>query len=186
MITTKMVYTIDVAGALCPYLLAETPGIGYQMPDNAVDLGRELTPPVEGSAWVLMDGEPKLTADYRGVVYSTDTGKAHRFDALGDLPVGFTVNPPPGQFYEWHDGAWQLDQSAQEAAVAAQALLDRDKHLREATLRIAPLQDAHDLGDSTVTEEAALLSWKRYRIALSRIEQQPGYPLTIDWPPVPA
>ncbi|OLU22536.1 hypothetical protein BVH03_24975 [Pseudomonas sp. PA15(2017)] len=58
--------------------------------------------------------------------------------------------------------------------------------LQVATQAIAPLQDAVDLGEATEAEQAALLAWKRYRIALNRIEQQEGYPHSIEWPASPA
>ena len=58
----------------------------------------------------------------------------------------------------------------------------RDSKLAIATARIAPLQDAVDLGVATPDEEAALLAWKRYRVDLNRldlagqIEQWPSPP----------
>ncbi|PZW76592.1 virus tail fiber assembly protein lambda gpK [Pseudomonas sp. 2848] len=51
---------------------------------------------------------------------------------------------------------------------------------------IGALQDAVDLGEATPEEEAKLLEWKRYRIALIRAPNQPGYPTEIDWPAPPA
>lgn len=50
---------------------------------------------------------------------------------------------------------------------------------------IAPLQDAVDVGEATETEFAALNAWKKYRVALSRVPDQQGYPLSIDWPAAP-
>ncbi|SOE50872.1 Tail fiber assembly protein [Orrella dioscoreae] len=63
---------------------------------------------------------------------------------------------------------------------------DRQALLADAALRIAPLQDAVDLGTATEEETAKLLAWKRYRVELNRIEQQDGYPRTIGWPTPPA
>ncbi|MGK0158845.1 tail fiber assembly protein [Pseudomonas mosselii] len=51
---------------------------------------------------------------------------------------------------------------------------------------IGALQDAVALGEATSKEEAKLLEWKRYRIALIRLPDQPGYPTEIDWPAPPA
>ncbi len=70
--------------------------------------------------------------------------------------------------------------------LAAIALAERDRRLAVATARIAPLQDAVDLGEATALEEAALLDWKRYRISLNRITQQDGYPAAVVWPEPPA
>lgn len=52
--------------------------------------------------------------------------------------------------------------------------------------KISPLQDAADLGEGTAEEEAALLAWKRYRVALNRLPDQRGYPDEITWPVPPA
>lgn len=177
------IYLFDHKGSLTgPVEMQPIPGLGVQLPSNAVGLDDELAAPDHGYAWALVAGNPVQLVDHRGLIYHTDTGKSVEWESLGDLPEGYTVKPWPGAFYIWEAGVWQLDQAAQTAAVAAKVLLDRDEKMREATLRIAPLQDARDLSVATVVEEAALLSWKQYRIDLSRIEQQPGYPLTIDWP----
>lgn len=59
--------------------------------------------------------------------------------------------------------------------------------LREiADYHIAPLQDAVDLEEATEEEAVALKAWKKYRIALSRVHDQEGYPTSIDWPQQPA
>lgn len=51
---------------------------------------------------------------------------------------------------------------------------------------IAPLQDAVELGEATEAEAALLIAWKRYRMALSRLPDQEGYPNDIAWPAPPA
>lgn len=82
--------------------------------------------------------------------------------------------------------------AAQEAASAPtleQVLQDanaqRDRLLTLAGLRIAPLQDAIDLGESTDTDIAALKLWRAYRVAVNRVSQQSGYPNKIEWPAAP-
>lgn len=67
----------------------------------------------------------------------------------------------------------------------ALARTQRDQLLTLAAIRIAPLQDAVDLDESTPDEVARLKLWKQYRIALNRVEQQAGYPAEIDWPRSP-
>lgn len=69
--------------------------------------------------------------------------------------------------------------------LADQATSHRDQLLREAAIRIAPLQDAADLDKATASEEVLLKTWKLYRIDLNRIDQQSGYPADIDWPKKP-
>lgn len=50
---------------------------------------------------------------------------------------------------------------------------------------IAPLQDAVDLDDATPEDIINLKKWKTYRVAISRITSQTGYPTKIDWPVTP-
>ncbi|MGR2680043.1 tail fiber assembly protein [Chromobacterium haemolyticum] len=50
---------------------------------------------------------------------------------------------------------------------------------------IMPLQDAFDLKMATDAESKNLAAWRRYRVELSRVPQQPGFPSKIDWPTPP-
>ncbi|HYG45601.1 MAG TPA: tail fiber assembly protein [Bordetella sp.] len=72
-----------------------------------------------------------------------------------------------------------------DEALRLHALAQRDVFLAEAGIRIAPLQDAIDVGEATAEEEASLTMWKRYRVALNRIEQVPGFPREFAWPEMP-
>ncbi|MDF0605375.1 tail fiber assembly protein [Neisseriaceae bacterium TC5R-5] len=69
--------------------------------------------------------------------------------------------------------------------LAAQAQAELTRRIQMATFAIAPLADALELGIATEEEQASLIAWKRYRIELSRMPQQPGYPTDIDWPTEP-
>lgn len=181
------IYLILAGGVLAgPITLVEVPGIGCQMPDNAIELPQELVAPADGYVWALVDGTPKLLADHRGTVYSTATGAPQPFDALGDLPEDLTLYPPPSPFYVWDDGAWRLNEVAQAADQAIKVKADRDSRLGIAQLRIAPLQYASNLDIATEPEKAALLAWMHYSVDLNRVEQQPGYPHMIVWPVIPA
>ncbi|CRM39928.1 Caudovirales tail fibre assembly protein [Pseudomonas sp. 37 R 15] len=66
-----------------------------------------------------------------------------------------------------------------------------DAQARMASLRakadyeIAPLQDAADFGEATESEVSALKAWKKYRVLLNRVTEQPGYPSVIEWPVAP-
>lgn len=118
---------------------------------------------------------------------TSDTPFRDSFDALGLvlvlLPEGSTV--APGWFY---DGTTFSAPPAapQPPMTAAQALAVKTALIAEATVRIAPLQDMVDLGEATPEEEADLLAWKRYRIALTRITStSPGWPASIVWPEAP-
>ncbi|WP_017903615.1 tail fiber assembly protein [Pseudomonas asplenii] len=130
-------------------------------------------PPVAGKnqAAVRTDNGWELVADYRGTTYYMGTPEARTIEELGvTVPEGATETPPPPS----------------TAELTALAIGKRDGLLGVAALRIAPLQDAVDLGDATDAETAALKSWKQYRVALNRIEQKSGFPSVIDWPAAPA
>jgi hypothetical protein len=108
--------------------------------------------------------------------------------ALLALPGDFDINQSTDGWYVI-DGA--LSRVAPPAPpplppTDAQVLAQRDALLAEATLRIAPLQDAVDLDEATVEEAALLRKWKKYRVDLSRIEQQAGFPAAVQWPAMPA
>lgn len=66
------------------------------------------------------------------------------------------------------------------------ASIKRDELLAIAALRIAPLQDAIDLGASTNSDEVRLTLWKKYRVAVNRVAEQPDYPCEVTWPTPPA
>ncbi|MDD1979627.1 tail fiber assembly protein [Pseudomonas putida] len=106
---------------------------------------------------------------------------------LPGLDAGSVEQPVVNGLIDWSQVITQAmkDQAAAEqhlAQVAAEAAARRDV----ADDAIAPLQDAVDLEEATETEVAVLKAWKKYRIALIRVPDQPGYPDTIDWPAPPA
>ncbi|MGQ5917529.1 tail fiber assembly protein [Serratia sp. IR-2025] len=55
--------------------------------------------------------------------------------------------------------------------------------MAEATARIQILQDAIDFGESTGDEKESIIGWKKYRIALSRIDLSAAP--NIYWPSEP-
>ncbi|MND58156.1 Caudovirales tail fiber assembly protein [compost metagenome] len=78
-----------------------------------------------------------------------------------------------------------------KAQAAAEQLLatvvsEQAQRRAVADAAIAPLQDAVELDEATEAEAALLIDWKRYRVALSRLADQEGYPNDIDWPASPA
>ncbi|MVW80165.1 tail fiber assembly protein [Bordetella sp. 02P26C-1] len=79
----------------------------------------------------------------------------------------------------------QAPKPPSEAELRRRALFERDGYLRTATLRMEPLQDAIDLGEATKAEKDAMVEWKRYRLALNRIEQVEGFPTDFEWPQPP-
>ena len=87
---------------------------------------------------------------------------------------------------------WSQLETAEQIAAKEKETAAKSAQAKIASLRltadgmIGALQDAVDLGEAAPEEEAKLLEWKRYRIALIRVPNQPGYPLEITWPAVPA
>lgn len=55
--------------------------------------------------------------------------------------------------------------------------------MTKANLAIAPLQDAVDIEDATDDEIASLKDWKKYRVALNRLDL--SLVPDIDWPQLP-
>lgn len=104
------IYLITDCGALSgPVSFPVVPGVGPQLPSDAIELPGKLLPPDEGKVWALVDGAPGQLVDYRGKIYSTATGEPQEHIALGELPDGFTSEPRPSLGHSWTDGAWQLD-----------------------------------------------------------------------------
>ena len=69
-----------------------------------------------------------------------------------------------------------IDIMPTEQQLAAGALMQRDELLKAAAVRIAPLEDAVDLGLATEAKIELLTDWKRYRIALDEISEQGRLP----------
>ncbi|WP_433899121.1 tail fiber assembly protein [Pseudomonas sp. PSE1(2024)] len=179
-------YLFDGAGVLSgPVEFFVTPGIGIQLPGNAVELSFELPAPESGRTWALINGVPREVIDRRGPVFRKDGGGQQIWSELGELPETLTTQPWPGEFHVWRDNAWQLDEQARLHSVSQQILEERDTLLRDAVLRIAPLQYAEDIGDASHEEQLQLLEWKLYSVELNRIEKQAGFPEEITWPVVP-
>jgi len=84
----------------------------------------------------------------------------------------------------------QMITPEQKAQQRAQELISRvtqeiQSRRLVADQAIAPLSDAVEFGEATTEEEALLTQWKQYRILLTRVSKQPGYPQSIDWPAPP-
>lgn len=120
-------------------------------------------------------------------------GYALRKDGLGwravDGPVQDKRDPsksfPDPDFETYSIEQPPLPMPSHEELLAS-ALAKRDELLKIATLRIDPLQDAVDRKRATGAEVEMLGAWKDYRIDLSRIELQEGFPALIDWPLSPS
>ncbi|WP_274521396.1 tail fiber assembly protein [Pseudomonas sp. MF6396] len=116
-------------------------------------------------------------------------------DGRVQLPTDFDPKPEQPEV-SWPDTIGSIDWSQmvtaemKREAAAAQHLAGVQAEIAAqrgaADSAIAPLQDAVDLDDATEAEATALKAWKKYRVALNRLPDQPGYPTDIDWPAPPA
>jgi hypothetical protein len=110
------IYIADNAGFLTgPVELPVIPGIGIQMPSNAIQLAAKLAKPATGKVWALVGDQPQQLADLRGTVYRTSTGAAEQHSALGDLPEGLTAAPRPSADHRWTGSSWAFDAVLQAA-----------------------------------------------------------------------
>lgn len=169
------------------------------LPDGATLPGEAV-----GSPWVdapveRIDGELVVTLV---MPHGVEAGQQSRFPvdivnpADGRVPLPTDHDPQPDAPPNWPAAVGAIDwgqvitlEMKQEAA-AAQLLgavqADAASRRAAADSAIAPLQDAFDLDDATEAEATALKAWKKYRVALNRLPDQPGYPTDIDWPAPPA
>ncbi|MBJ2931959.1 tail fiber assembly protein, partial [Salmonella enterica subsp. enterica serovar Newport] len=92
--------------------------------------------------------------------------------APGPLPENVTSVSPGGEYQKWDSKAkvWVKDEEAEKAAQLRQAEETKNNLLQMATEKIAPLQDAVDLEEATDDEKARLLTWKKYRVQINRVD----------------
>jgi len=74
--------------------------------------------------------------------------------------------------------------AAQKQQNIANNVATKASLIAQATIAIAPLQDAVDLGEATDDETASLKAWKQYRVAVNRIDANTADDIT--WPDQPA
>jgi hypothetical protein len=139
------IYIADNAGALTgPVELPVTPGIGIQVPGNAIQLAKKLGLAASGHIWALVDGQPQQVADQRGTAYNTVTGAAQQHTELGALPAELTSTPRPSADHRWSGTGWALDadlQSANHLALVA-SLGNKIDMACEATITAGFISDA--------------------------------------------
>ncbi|EKP1940818.1 tail fiber assembly protein, partial [Salmonella enterica] len=100
-----------------------------------------------------------LHEDHRGeTVYDTTTGNQVYISAPGPLPENVTSVSPDGEYQKWDSKAqvWVNDEVAEAAARLREAEGTKNRLLQMASEKIAPLQDAVDLGIATDDEKARL------------------------------
>lgn len=93
-------------------------------------------------------------------------------------PVGKIMGPGDNGLPVWVD---QPPPSSDE--LKAQAESRKSWLLSIAAEKVAPLQDAVDLGMETEDEQSSLLAWKKYRVLVSRVDTSTAP--DIKWPEPP-
>ncbi|EBB7346029.1 tail fiber assembly protein [Salmonella enterica] len=151
------------------------------LPANCTDIA---PPDIPASHIAVFDAETQtwsLHEDHRGeTVYDTTTGNQVYISEPGPLPENVTSVSPDGEYQKWDGKAWVKDAAAEIAAQLRQAEETKKRLLQMASEKIAPLQDAVDLGIATDDEKAQLDEWKKYRVLVNRV-----YTTNPDWPDVP-
>lgn len=141
-----------------------------------------MVPPPIGWGYVLnqADGGASVNISFNDGVLAVSVAKdGEPADLVHSITLHIAVEElPPLEIPEpiLPPAADPLEQAQAEAARLRQT----------ADYAIAPLQDAVDIDEATDADVVALKAWKKYRVALNRVGEQPDYPLTINWPVAPA
>lgn len=175
----SVIYMTRADGELFgPITLMEVPGVGVQIPEEAVELAKMLPPPADGFVWAWIDGRPQQLVDHRGTVYSTEDGTESQHGELGVLPEGLTEEVWPGPFYVWSGDRWELDEAAQLAA--AQQVERAWRNARIAASDYLAMPDYPITTDQRAELYAyrqALRNWP----AAGQFPEQVGRPLPPAW-----
>ena len=135
----KVIYVVGVAGVLSgPEVLKVIPGIGYQKPENALELPAVLEVPAEGFAWALVSGKAVQVPDHRGIVFRIEDGVAQEHFEVGSLPADLTWKPWPGLFHVWGGDDWVLDTVAQLEATKANERVWRNAQIAATDYLVFP------------------------------------------------
>ncbi|ECV0010339.1 tail fiber assembly protein [Salmonella enterica] len=154
------------------------------LPANCTDIA---PPDIPASHIAVFDAETEtwsLHEDHRGeTAYDTTTGNQMYISDPGPLPENVTSVSPGGEYQKWDSKAkvWVKDEAAETAARLREAEGNKSRLLQMASGKIAPLQDAVDLGIATDDEKAQLDEWKKYRVLVNRVDTT-----NPDWPQKPA
>lgn len=159
----------------------------YLIPSHAT----VIAPPVtEGNQIACFaDGKWVVKCDFRRVdLWSKETAKKLSGVICSSLDeINATEKKPTGDCVKWnaeHDD-WEADEGAVYAAAKSKADDDYSSRLKCVNDALVILQDAVDLEMASTGEIADLIALKKYRVLLSRVLYQSGYPQVIEWPDYP-
>lgn len=116
----------------------------------------------------------------------------------GDIPENWTADLVGDGYYkaqyqdgtrnadtgEWTGGHWVETSGPSHEDYVYEATIKKNALMAEATMAIAPLQDAVDIDEATPEEVVLLKLWKAYRVALNRIDV--NLAPDIVWPEPPS
>ena len=153
----------------------------------------EIQPPsvAENEAAVFDDNSKtwNIVPDYRNVTLWHKLTAQKVTAALGQTPddINATQIQPTVDYPKWDatSEVWITDETVKLSTLTSAAASEIQRLQYVAADKIAPLQDAVDLGIATTEETVSLAAWKIYRVAVNRVPTQSSYPLTIDWPEQP-
>lgn len=117
---------------------------------------------VKGASEVPADATEISEAEWLALLDGQSAGKI----------IDFSVLPPALKDY-----VKSPEVEVQEAEAKKQSLID------EAGNKIAPLEDAVELGIATEQENASYSDWRKYRVMLNRVDTSTAP--DIDWPVKP-
>ncbi|ELF8282504.1 tail fiber assembly protein [Escherichia coli] len=121
-------------------------------------------------------------------IYDEVTITGHFMPGRLGLPV--IAERRPSELHTWDGADWIIDepgleslseQLKQDAICTAEKT--KEQLLSMVASKIAPLQDAVDLGMATPEEESALKEWKKYRVLVNRVDTHLG--ANVVWPEKP-
>lgn len=134
----------------------------------------------------LVSKNLEIVEDHRGEdVYSTVDGSKVEIKELGELPENVTDQPKPEGYYKWNGENWVEDTEAKDEATKQQNNAFLSSETRRVNDAIAPLDDAIEFGMATEDEIYRHKELRKYRILLSRVPNQEGWPLEVTWPDKP-
>lgn len=199
-VTTKPAYSFDPVSGI--YLGETVADLDPKVPDNWLFPAHSVAtqPPTAAAGQIAVIDLTALTwtvetAWFSTPLYLTSTGDGYvlgstvdgaTFNGLGALPAWLTSAAKPSDLYVWTNGAWAVDPALESNSQAAAAQAQCATLMAQASLITSGLSDAYIAGILSDADVARYKAWAAYKLALTQISQQSGYPATITWPTPPA
>ncbi|MGH8375256.1 MAG: tail fiber assembly protein [Pseudomonas sp.] len=162
-----------------------------EVPDNWLipAFATNEPPPAANTGYAVcrVAGQWVQVLDQRGTMAyrKTDGGEVTVAD-LGVLSGELTIVPRPSTDYVWAGTAWVVDESARTARILAEATARRALLLAQANEATSGMADAYIAGLMSDEEVAHYKAYAAYKLALSKLPQQSGWPASVVWPTLPA